>query len=76
MKSIINWISIIMVIVGIGLFLYGANVYDATIGWDRLLPWNRRHPTLHCYIPVFSIKKKRASNGSNSEPVKPTVLAI
>jgi uncharacterized membrane protein len=32
-KSIINWISIIIVIVGIGMFLYAANVYDATIGW-------------------------------------------
>ncbi len=28
-----NWISVILVIVGIGLFLYGANVYDATVGW-------------------------------------------
>lgn len=31
--SIFNWISIILVILGIGMFLYGANVYDATIGW-------------------------------------------
>ncbi len=31
--SIFNWISVILVIVGIGMFLYGANVYDATIGW-------------------------------------------
>jgi membrane-bound ClpP family serine protease len=33
MVSIVNWVSVILVIVGIGLFLYGANVYDATIGW-------------------------------------------
>jgi membrane-bound ClpP family serine protease len=32
-SSIINWVSVILVIVGIGLFLYGANIYDATIGW-------------------------------------------
>jgi membrane-bound ClpP family serine protease len=32
--SWLNWISFILVIVGIGLFLYGANVYDATIGWS------------------------------------------
>ncbi len=31
--SWLNWLSIIMVLVGIGLFLYGANVYDATVGW-------------------------------------------
>jgi len=32
--SWLNWLSIIMVLVGIGLFLYGANVYDATVGWS------------------------------------------
>ncbi|XHH08048.1 MAG: hypothetical protein ACFCUE_10795 [Candidatus Bathyarchaeia archaeon] len=31
--SWLNWISVILVIVGVGLFLYGANVYDATVGW-------------------------------------------
>ncbi|MGD6809899.1 MAG: hypothetical protein ACQCN3_09405 [Candidatus Bathyarchaeia archaeon] len=31
--SWLNWISVILVIVGIGMFLYGANVYDATVGW-------------------------------------------
>jgi membrane-bound ClpP family serine protease len=31
--SYLNWISIILVIAGIGMFLYGANVYDATVGW-------------------------------------------
>jgi hypothetical protein len=33
MVSIVNLVSVILVIVGIGMFLYGANVYDATIGW-------------------------------------------
>jgi hypothetical protein len=33
MVSIVNWVSVILVIVGIGMFLYGANFYDATIGW-------------------------------------------
>jgi hypothetical protein len=31
--SWLNWISFILVVVGIGMFLYGANVYDATVGW-------------------------------------------
>ncbi|MCL2643134.1 MAG: hypothetical protein FWD52_06455 [Candidatus Bathyarchaeota archaeon] len=31
--SWLNWVSILLVFVGLGLFLYGANVYDATIGW-------------------------------------------
>ncbi|MCL2134608.1 MAG: hypothetical protein FWH37_03520 [Candidatus Bathyarchaeota archaeon] len=31
--SWLNWTSAILVIIGLGLFLYGANVYNATIGW-------------------------------------------
>lgn len=31
--SWINWLCIVLIFAGIGLFLYGANVYDATIGW-------------------------------------------
>lgn len=31
--SWLNWVSVILVIAGIGMFLYGANVYNATIGW-------------------------------------------
>jgi membrane-bound ClpP family serine protease len=31
--SWINWLCIALVIAGIGLFLYGANVYNATVGW-------------------------------------------
>jgi hypothetical protein len=32
----VSWlglISVVFVITGIGLFLYGANIYNATIGW-------------------------------------------
>ena len=29
----LNWVSAILVIVGLGLFLYGANIYNATVGW-------------------------------------------
>jgi membrane-bound ClpP family serine protease len=31
--SWLNWTSAILVIVGLSLFLYGANVYNATVGW-------------------------------------------
>lgn len=33
MMTWINWLCLTLVIAGIGLFLYGANVYDATVGW-------------------------------------------
>jgi len=29
----LNWVSAILVIAGIGLFLYGTNVYNAAAGW-------------------------------------------
>jgi len=29
----LNWVSAILFIIGIGLFLYGANIYNATAGW-------------------------------------------
>jgi membrane-bound ClpP family serine protease len=29
----LNWLGVVLVIVGLGLFLYGANVYNATVGW-------------------------------------------
>lgn len=29
----LNLASVLLVIVGLGLFLYGANVYNAPIGW-------------------------------------------
>jgi drug/metabolite transporter (DMT)-like permease len=31
--SWLNWASVLFVFVGLGLFLYGANVYNAVIGW-------------------------------------------
>jgi membrane-bound ClpP family serine protease len=32
--SWLNWISVLLIFVGLGLFLYGANVYSATVGWS------------------------------------------
>jgi membrane-bound ClpP family serine protease len=32
--SWLNWVSVLLIFVGLGLFLYGANVYNATIGWS------------------------------------------
>jgi len=29
----LNWASVVLVIVGLVLFLYGANFYVATVGW-------------------------------------------
>jgi membrane-bound ClpP family serine protease len=29
----LNWISILLILVGLGMFLYGANFYNATVGW-------------------------------------------
>lgn len=29
----LNWVSVVLIIVGLGLFLYGANVYNASVGW-------------------------------------------
>ncbi len=31
--SYINWLSILLVILGIALFLVGANIYNAIVGW-------------------------------------------
>ncbi|MCL2690969.1 MAG: hypothetical protein FWE56_01770 [Candidatus Bathyarchaeota archaeon] len=31
--SWLNWASVLLIFVGLGLFLYGANVYNATAGW-------------------------------------------
>ncbi|MCL1978450.1 MAG: hypothetical protein FWG55_10205 [Candidatus Bathyarchaeota archaeon] len=31
--SWLSWVSVILVIAGLGLFLYGANVYNAVVGW-------------------------------------------
>ncbi len=31
--SYINWLSILLVILGIALFLVGANIYNAFVGW-------------------------------------------
>jgi hypothetical protein len=31
--SWINWVCIGMIVLGVVLFLYGANYYDATVGW-------------------------------------------
>jgi len=33
MRSWLNWVCALLFIVGLGLFLYGANVYNATVGW-------------------------------------------
>jgi membrane-bound ClpP family serine protease len=32
--SWLNWVSVLLIFVGLGLFLYGANVYNATVGWS------------------------------------------
>lgn len=72
MMSLINWLCLALVIAGIGLFLYGANVYDATIGWAGfymgiagILLY------LGSYI-YFEIKKDNSKNkGSNEETHKP-----
>ena len=31
--SWINWVCLGMIVLGVVLFLYGANYYDATVGW-------------------------------------------
>jgi len=31
--SWINWVCLGMIVLGVLLFLYGANYYDATVGW-------------------------------------------
>jgi len=31
--SYINWLSLFLVILGIALFLVGANIYNAIVGW-------------------------------------------
>jgi uncharacterized membrane protein len=34
--SRLGLISVVFIIVGLGLFLYGANIYNAVIGWTGL----------------------------------------
>jgi len=31
--SWINWVCLGLIVLGVVLFLYGANYYDATVGW-------------------------------------------
>jgi len=60
--SLANWVCVVLIVCGIVLFLYGANIYAGSVGWIGLYIFLLGVVTLLAVYVYGELTKKTAQN--------------
>jgi drug/metabolite transporter (DMT)-like permease len=65
-----DWVLVLLIILGIVLFLYGANYYDQTVGWAGVFLFVGAIVAL-VLLYVYGALNKKKENGASIPPQNP-----